>query len=429
MDKDFRSAHDIYLAIMNELLLSDIAKRDMQATFHLLSDAEIAERYGDYSEAIANTRKIAERCNVELEFGKYYLPNLAGEPNKTLRQKAEQGLAERLKTVKDSKHEDYRKRLDYELEVIIAMNFAGYFLIVHDFVAWAVANAIPVGAGRGSGAGSLVAYALRITDIDPIEYDLIFERFLNPERVSMPDFDIDFCQDRRDEVIKYVSEKYGYQSVAQICTFGRMSAKAVVRDVGRVLGVVYKKVDMLAKLIPNELDITIHSALQKEPRLQQEIDKDEEYQELIDYAKKLEGLIRNTSMHAAGVVISDKDISNYVPVFKTEDGALITQYEMKNAERAGLIKFDFLGLKTLSIIDKTVQFIRADVDKNFQLADMPFDDKKVYREISDGHTTGIFQLDGRGMTQLLTRLRPTVFADIVAAIALFSSWAAWVGDG
>ncbi|MDE3269422.1 MAG: DNA polymerase III subunit alpha [Pseudomonadota bacterium] len=419
LHKDFRSAHDIYLAIMNELLLADITKRDTKATFHLLSDNEVEELYGEYPEAIANTSKIADRCNVELEFGKYHLPNLAGEPNATLRQKAEQGLTERLKLIEKKEHDTYRKRLNYELEVIIAMNFAGYFLIVHDFVAWACANAIPVGAGRGSGAGSLVAYALQITDINPIQYDLIFERFLNPERVSMPDFDIDFCQDRRDEVIKYVTEKYGFHSVAQICTFGRLSAKAVVRDVGRVLGITYKKVDMLAKLIPNELEITLQSAFKKEPRLQQEVDKDEEYQELIDYAQKLEGLIRNTSTHAAGVVISDKDIANYVPVSKTEEGFLITQYEMKNAERAGLVKFDFLGLKTLSIIDQAVRMINADIDKDFKLAEIPLNDRPVYKEISAGFTTGIFQLDGRGMTMLLTRLCPTVFADIVAAIALF----------
>ena len=293
LEKDFRSTHDVYLAIMNDLTLTDISARDRDACFHLFADEEIRERYGAYPDAIANTCKIADRCNVDLRFGKYHLPVLAGEPNKDLCAKAEEGLQRRFAKARETgaidakRWDEYKERLQNELRVIISMNFAGYFLIVYDFVAWAHAQHIPVGVGRGSGAGSLVAYALSITDIDPLEHQLIFERFLNPERVSMPDFDIDFCVERRDEVIRYVTEKYGNRCVAQITTFGKMNAKSVIRDVGRVLGMNYKKVDMLAKLIPSELEITISSAKKREPRITEEISKDEEYQELIRLCRKV----------------------------------------------------------------------------------------------------------------------------------------------
>ena len=422
IDRDFRAAHDIFLAIKNELTFSDIERGNSDAYFHLLDNEEVEKHYAHFPEAIANTVKIAERCNVELKFGEYHLPTPAGDPAAELARCAREGLQQRLakhSTLSDTQRQTYEERLEYELGVITAMKFPGYFLIVHDFIDWAKKQNIPVGPGRGSGAGSLVAYALRITNIDPVVHSLFFERFLNPERVSMPDFDIDFCQWRRDEVIKYVIERYTSDNVAQITTFGKMNAKAAIRDVGRVLEINYKKVDRLARLIPNELGITLDKALQKEPRLREEIDKDNDYRELMEFAQKLEGLNRHTSVHAAGIMISDAPITNYVPVYRSDDGHLITQYEMKNAEQTGLVKFDFLGLKTLTVIAQAINFIRAQCDKDFDIDTIPLDNPKVYREISEGHATGIFQLESHGMIRLLKKLKPSNFEDIVATIALF----------
>ncbi len=422
ISRDFRGAHDIFLAIKNDLTFSDIERGNRDAHFHLLDNEEVVQRYAHFPDAIANTVKIAARCNVVLQFGTYHLPTLAGDPAQELARYAHDGLQQRLAKytdLTDDAQQTYRERLAYELRVIAAMKFPGYFLIVHDFIAWAKKRNIPVGPGRGSGAGSLVAYALRITDIDPVVHGLFFERFLNPERVSMPDFDIDFCQWRRDEVIKYVIERYGKDNVAQITTFGKMNAKAAIRDVGRVLEISYQKVDRLARLVPNELGITLATALQKEPRLQEAIAQDDDYRELMDFAHKLEGLNRHTSVHAAGIMISDAPITDYVPVYRSEDGHLITQYEMKNAEQTGLVKFDFLGLKTLTIISLAVNFIRQQCDKNFDLDIIPRDDRKVYAEISAGYTTGIFQLESHGMIRLLQKLQPSTFEDIVATIALF----------
>ena len=418
IDAEFRSAHDIFLAIKNDLTISGLHRRNMNARFHLFTAAEMQELYGRFPEAIANTNRIADHCNVELEFGKLHLPELDGKPGEKLIKFAKAGLEQRW-TKKQADRSEYDKRLEYELEVIIGMKFSGYFLIVSDFVNWAKEQKIPVGPGRGSGAGSLVAWALRITDIDPIHHNLVFERFLNPERVSMPDFDVDFCQWRRDEVIRYVINKYSSENVAHITTFGKMNAKAAIRDTGRVLEIGYRKVDRIARLIPNKLGIRIADALHTEPRLKEEIAKDPSYGELLDYAQKLEGLNRHTSVHPAGVMISDAPITDYVPVYKSDDGYLVTQYEMKSAEQAGLVKFDFLGLKTLTVIAKAVDLIRAGRDENFQVADIPFDDTKVFHEISAGHTAGIFQLESYGMKQLLLKLRPSTFEDIVAAIALF----------
>lgn len=422
IDRDFRAAHDIFLAIKNELTLSDIERGNSEAHFHLLANEEITKYYSDFPEAIANTVKIAERCNVELKFGKYHLPTLAGDPAQELGHCAREGLQQRLAKydkLTDKQRQEYDERLEYELQVITDMKFPGYFLIVYDFIDWAKKQNIPVGPGRGSGAGSLVAYALRITDIDPVVHGLFFERFLNPERVSMPDFDIDFCQWRRDEVIKYVIERYTADNVAQITTFGKMNAKAAIRDVGRVLEISYKKVDRLARLVPNELGMTLDKAFQKEPRLQEAIDQDNDYRELMEFAQKLEGLNRHTSVHAAGIMISDAPITDYVPAYRSEDGHLITQYEMKNAEQTGLVKFDFLGLKTLTIIAQAVNFIHTQCEENFDLDTIPLNDTKVYREISEGHTTGIFQLESHGMIRLLQKLKPSNFEDIVATIALF----------
>ena len=415
LDRDFRQAHDIFLAIKNDLTISKLYRRDMNARFHLLDNDEVEQLYGKYPDAIANTAKVASQCCLELSFGTYHLPELEGDPAKVLRELATAGLQQRLAEVS----EQYLQRLDYELQVIIRMKFASYFLIVHDFINWARQQGIPVGPGRGSGAGSLVAYVLRITDVDPLPHNLLFERFLNPERISMPDFDIDFCQWRRDEVINYVIDKYSNHNVAQITTFGKMNARAVIRDVGRVLEIGYKKVDNIARLIPNELGITLKQALEREPRLQKEINKDNILQDLFSYAKDLEGLNRHTSVHAAGIMISDAPISNYVPVYKDEDNRLVTQYEMKNAERAGLVKFDFLGLKTLTVIDCAVKLVRIHKNNNFTIENILLDDRKVYQQLSTGNTRAIFQLEGYGMRNLLRRLRPSSFDDLVATIALF----------
>ena len=422
IDRDFRAAHDIFLAIKNELTLSDIEGSNSDAHFHLLDNREVEKHYACFPEAIANTVSIAARCNVELKFGEYHLPTLTGDPAQELARCARKGLQQRWAKqapLTDAQQQVYEQRLETELIIIIEMKFPGYFLIVHDFISWAKQQQIPVGPGRGSGAGSLVAYALRITDIDPVEHGLFFERFLNPERVSMPDFDIDFCQWRRDEVIKYVIDRYTADNVAQITTFGKMNAKAAIRDVGRVLEIGYKKVDRLARLVPNELGITLDQARQKEPRLQEAIDDDDDYRELMEFAKKLEGLNRHTSVHAAGIMISDAPITDYVPVYFSEEKHLITQYEMKNAEQTGLVKFDFLGLKTLTIIAQAVNFIHQQCDENFDLDTIPRDDAQVYREISAGYATGIFQLESHGMIRLLQKLQPSSFEDIVATIALF----------
>ncbi len=422
IDRDFRATHDIFLAIKNELTLSDIEGGNSSAHFHLLDNQEMDKYYARFPEAIDNTVKIAERCNIELKFGQYHLPTLAGDPAQELARCSRQGLQQRVAkqaALTAAQRQQYEQRLEYELGIITEMKFPGYFLIVHDFVRWAKEQHIPVGPGRGSGAGSLVAYALRITDVDPVVHGLFFERFLNPERVSMPDFDIDFCQWRRDEVIKYVIARYTADNVAQITTFGKMNAKAAIRDVGRVLEISYKKVDRLARLVPNELGITLDAARQKDPRLQEAIDSDSDYRELMEFAQKLEGLNRHASVHAAGIMISDAPITDYVPVYLSEDKHLITQYEMKSAEQTGLVKFDFLGLKTLTIIAQALNFIRQQCDENFDLDTIPLDDAKVYREISQGHTTGIFQLESHGMIRLLQKLKPSNFEDIVATIALF----------
>jgi DNA polymerase-3 subunit alpha len=430
-NEEDREAHVVLTAIKNELTMSDLRDRRRNARFHLLNNQEFAQVYRHYPEAMTNTLRIAERCNVKLTFGKYFLPKFdlgTGEDaEQALTRLAHEGLDARMPRIiawykhhwSETKAKEYRDRLDYELSVIIKMGFSGYFLIVQDFINWAKSQDIPVGPGRGSGAGSIVAYALRITDLDPLPFNLIFERFLNPERVSMPDFDIDFCQDRRDEVIRYVTNKYGSNNVAQITTFGKMLAKAALRDVGRVLEIGYSKVDRVAKLIPNELGIKLEDAIRQEPRINEESRKDPMIEDLLHLAQKIEGLNRHTSVHAAGIVISEGGMENMVPVYRGEDGGLITQFEMKNAEKVGLVKFDFLGLKTLTVIHNAVQRIRKKKSPNFDINDIPLDDKKVYDMISDGVSTGVFQLETTGMRKLLPKLRPSNFEDIIALVALF----------
>ncbi len=431
LDRDDAEAHAVLTAIKNDLTMTDLRGRIQNAEFHLFDNEEMQMRYGAWPEALANQKRIADLCQLEFKFGEYYLPRFelpAGETEADgLRRLAKTGLEDRLtqlrplygKKLTPEKEEAYFKRLEYEVEVIVSMGFPGYFLIVQDFINWAKKQDIPVGPGRGSGAGSLVAYALRITDLDPIQFNLIFERFLNPERVSMPDFDVDFCQDRRDEVIRYVSEHYGAENVAQITTFGKMKAKAALRDVGRVLQIGYGKVDRIAKLIPNELDIKLQDALDKEPRILEEARKDENIKRMLDLALKIEGLSRHTSVHAAGVVIADGGMQNLVPVYKAEDGSLITQYEMKNAEKVGLVKFDFLGLKTLTVIHRAVKLIRATKDPKFDIDTINLERKEVYDQVSQAFSVGIFQLESSGMQALLKKLKPSRFEDIIAVVALF----------
>src|SRR6185503_17799708 len=341
-----------------------------------------------------------------------------------VRAESERGLTARLATLNVSDPEPYKKRLEIELNVIVQMGFSGYFLIVADFIRWARENGVPVGPGRGSGAGSLVAYCLGITDLDPLKHDLLFERFLNPERVSMPDFDVDFCMDGRDRVIDYVAEKYGRERVSQIITYGTMAAKAVVRDVGRVLGMTYGYVDRIAKLVPFELGITLDDALTKEPELKKLYDTEEEVKNLIDLARSLEGLTRNAGMHAGGVVIAPSVLTDFAPLFCDDTGgSLVTQFDKDDVEAAGLVKFDFLGLRTLTIIDRAVGLINrvlAEQGKTpLRIETLPMDDQPTYTLLKSTRTTAVFQLESRGMKDLIRRLQPDCFEDIVALVALF----------
>lgn len=374
---------------------------------------------------IENTAKVAEKCNFEFDFSKLYLPAFKPEdgsdPTDYLRALTEAGFRKRVDTgrIDFSKHpeSEYRERIDYELSVIIKMGYAEYFLIVQDFVGWAKNQGIPVGPGRGSGAGSLVAFLIGITDLDPLKFELLFERFLNPERVSMPDFDIDFCYDRRDEVIGYVRRRYGEDHVSQIITFGTMAARAAIRDVGRVLGMSYSEVDIVAKLIPRELDITLKSALETSKDLREMYDSDENIKKLIDTSMALEGMPRHASTHAAGVVITDRPVSDYVPLAVNGDMP-VTQFDMDTVAKLGLLKFDFLALRYLTIISDTERQIRES-EPDFSVDSLPLDDKKAYEIISAGNTDGIFQLESGGMRQMLMNLKPDSIEDVIAAISLY----------
>jgi DNA polymerase-3 subunit alpha len=439
LDESFAKSHSVLVAIKSGYTFKDLRSRNKQARFHLLSNEEILETFHEWPEAIKNTLVIADQCNVSFQFGTYFLPKFTVPNDMTeadyLERISLEMLEDRLKQLAkiygpsfdDVRKDEYRERLKYEIKVIQKMGFPGYFLIVQDFINWAKSQDIPVGPGRGSGAGSLVAYSLRITDIDPLRFNLLFERFLNPERISMPDFDVDFCQDRRGEVIDYVTKKYGSANVAQIATFGKMKTKLAIRDVGRVMEVSYGRVDKIAKLIPTkvkndrgeDVDPTISLAIAAEPRLKEESDKDSTISDILKITADLEGLNRQTGMHAAGIVMSDGPMTDYLPVFTTEDGTLITQFEMKNAEKVGLVKFDFLGLKTLTVIQKALKLIHSSRDPNFDLSLIELEDKKVYQNISTAHTIGIFQLEGEGMMQLVRKLKPSCFEDIIALVALF----------
>jgi DNA polymerase-3 subunit alpha len=416
-------AHEVLLCIQTGKTLNDPERMRFSSNeFYLKSAEEMESNLPQYSEALENTLRIAEQCNLELRFEEYHFPKFSPPDEKSLNlyldELSRKGLQDRLTHIPEP-HDKYRTRLEKELERIKTMGFAGYFLIVADFINHAKAEGIPVGPGRGSAAGSLVAFALRITDIDPIRYGLLFERFLNPERISMPDVDVDFCMERRDEVIQYVTEKYGKDNVAQIITFGKMQAKAVVRDVGRALDMPYSEVDRIAKLIPNTLNITLQQALDQEPTLREMQGKDERVRTLISIAQSLEGLTRHASTHAAGVVISNKPLSEYLPLYRGQNGELMTQYSMKDVEKIGLIKFDFLGLKTLTVIRKAEEMVRTQKDPDFDVGAIDLADSKTYHLLSSGATNGVFQLESAGMKELLVKLKPGAFEDVIALVALY----------
>ncbi len=403
---------------------------------YLKSSEEMAELFSDLPEALANTVEIAKRCNIQVQLGKHFLPDFP-TPNGMgiddyLRHVSHEGLEERLAVIlpKDStpdyeaRRQVYLDRLKFELDIIIQMGFPGYFLIVMDFIKWAKNNGVPVGPGRGSGAGSLVAYVLKITDLDPLAYDLLFERFLNPERVSMPDFDVDFCMDGRDRVIEYVADAYGRNAVSQIITFGTMAAKAVVRDVARVQGKSYGLADRLSKMIPFEVGMTLEKAYEQEEVLRDFLKGDEDAREIWDMALKLEGVTRGTGKHAGGVVIAPTKLTDFSPIACDEEGGgLVTQFDKDDVEAAGLVKFDFLGLRTLTIIKWAMETINREQAKN-DLPDVnidfiPLDDKKTYELLQRAETTAVFQLESRGMKELIKKLKPDCLEDLIALVALF----------
>jgi len=419
-DPAFHAAHDAMLCIANSAYVESAERPTSSPDAWLKDGAAMAELFADLPEALANTAVIAQRCAVAAPSRRPILPRLSDHEDDQLRSDAHVGLEVRLQGRTGEERQHYSERLDYELDIIINMGFASYFLIVADFIKWAKANDIPVGPGRGSGAGSVVAWALTITDLDPIALDLLFERFLNPERVSMPDFDIDFCETHRDKVIAYVQGKYGRNKVAQIITFGRLKARAVLKDTGRVLQMSYGHVDRLAKLIPNHPTDpwTLERSLNGVPEVAAEY-KDPDVKRLFDLAMKLEGLPRHASTHAAGVVIGDRPLDELVPLYRDPRSDMpVTQFDMKYVEAAGLVKFDFLGLKTLSVL-KEGRRLLAEQGVEVDLEKLPWDDAAVYELIQRGDAVGVFQLESEGMRRTLAAIRPTSFGDIIALVALY----------
>ncbi|MGG2143891.1 DNA polymerase III subunit alpha [Symbiopectobacterium sp. RP] len=434
INADEFDAHEIRVAIHDGYTLDDAKRpRNYSAQQYMRSEDEMCELFADTPEALVNSVEIAKRCNVTIRLGEYFLPQFPTGDMSTedfLVKQAREGLEERLaflfpdEEVRMQRRPEYDERLEIELNVINQMGFPGYFLIVMEFIQWSKDNDVPVGPGRGSGAGSLVAYSLKITDLDPLEFDLLFERFLNPERVSMPDFDVDFCMEKRDRVIDHVAEMYGRDAVSQIITFGTMAAKAVIRDVGRVLGHPYGFVDRISKLVPPDPGMTLEKAFATEPQLQEIYDSDEEVKALIDMARKLEGVTRNAGKHAGGVVISPTKITDFAPLYCDSEGNHpVTQFDKNDVEYAGLVKFDFLGLRTLTIIDWALKMINARRARQGQepidIAAIPFDDKKSFDMLQRSETTAVFQLESRGMKDLIKRLKPDRFEDMIALVALF----------
>ncbi|WP_146449549.1 DNA polymerase III subunit alpha [Vibrio kanaloae] len=434
LTEDLFDAHEIRVAIHDGYTMVDPRRpKNYSAQQYLRSEEEMCELFSDIPEALENSVEIAKRCNVTVRLGEYFLPNFPTEGlaiEDFLIKKSEEGLERRLaflfpdEKVRAERRPEYDERLKIELEVVNNMGFPGYFLIVMEFIQWSKDNNVPVGPGRGSGAGSLVAYALDITDLDPLEYDLLFERFLNPERVSMPDFDIDFCMDKRDQVIDHVAEMYGRDAVSQIITFGTMAAKAVIRDVGRVLGHPFGFVDRISKLVPPDPGMTLEKAFLAEPALPELYDGDEEVRELIDKCRILEGCTRNAGKHAGGVVISPTTITDFAPIYADAEGHFpVTQFDKNDVETAGLVKFDFLGLRTLTIIDWALGLVNPRLKREgkepVRIESIPLDDKASFNLLQNSETTAVFQLESRGMKDLIKRLQPDCFEDIIALVALF----------
>ena len=424
------AAHEIRVSIHDGYTLEDSRRpKHYSPQQYLRSEEEMVALFDDIPEAIINTVEIAKRCNVTVQLGTYFLPNFPTGDLSTedfLIKVSKEGLERRLlklfpnESERAEKRIEYDERLDIELKVINQMGFPGYFLIVMEFIQWSKDNGIPVGPGRGSGAGSLVAYALDITDLDPLEFDLLFERFLNPERVSMPDFDIDFCMDRRDEVIDHVAQMYGREAVSQIITFGTMAAKAVVRDVGRVLGHPYGFVDRISKLIPSDPGMTLAKAFDVEPRLGELENMDDDVKELLSMARILEGVTRNAGKHAGGVVIAPTQITDFSPLYCDDQGNNpVTQFDKNDVETAGLVKFDFLGLRTLTIIQWAIDMIKEMTGEIVDITQIPLEDPACFKLLQRAESTAVFQLESRGMKDLINRLRPDCFEDIIALVALF----------
>ncbi len=432
LNRNDAKPHEVLLCIQTGKTMDDPGRMCFSAEeFYFKSPGEMAGSFAHVPEALSNTVRIAERCDLRFDFKTYHFPNYTLPEGTSLEdeltRQSEEGLTCRLEAIRSKKpdfspedEQHYRSRLATELACIISMGFPGYFLIVADFINWAKLQGIPVGPGRGSAAGSLVAYALRITDLDPLPYNLLFERFLNPERISMPDIDVDFCQNRREEVIQYVTEKYGRDRVCQIITFGTMAAKGVIRDVGRALNYPYGEVDRIAKLVPNVLNIHLAEAIKKEPKLNEMAAADPRIRELLDTALCLEGLTRHASTHAAGVVVAPAELEEFCPVYMDQkSNSITTQFSMKYVEKIGLVKFDFLGLKNLTVIDNAVKLIRAGKEPEFTVTDLGEEDDASYQLLQAGNTTGVFQLESSGMKELLVKLKPSCFEDIIAVCALY----------
>ncbi len=420
IEKEDAFSHQVLLCIQTQTTLADPKRMKFETDeFYFKSPQEMYEIFKEIPESLKNSLEIAEKCNLEIKFSELHLPSFPVPSNRTSFEFLKDLCYENLKRKFPNPNSKVLERLEYELEVIKKTGFAGYFLIIWDLIKFAKENDVPTGPGRGSAAGSLVSYLLDITEIDPLKYGLLFERFLNPERISMPDIDIDFCDEKRSKVLEYVASKYGKENVAQIITFGTLQARAVVRDVGRVLGFSYSEVDRIAKLIPSEPNITLDSALERVRELRELYDSDPKIKQLIDTAKKLEGLSRHASIHAAGVVISDKPLTDYIPLYKTSDGEITTGFSMGPLEKLGLLKMDFLGLKTLSLIEETLRWIKKLRNINLNIRDIPLDDKKTYEMLCAGKTIGVFQLESSGMRDLLRRLKPEQFTDLIHCLALY----------
>ncbi len=420
LEKSDAKAHDALLCIQTQTTLDDTDRMKFQSDqMYFKSQDEMKHAFQEVPESIANTVKIAEKCHLDLDFSQLHLPRFKapdGQDNAVFfKGLIDEGIKKRYGVVTD----EIKERVKHEYDIIEKSGYTSYFLIVWDLITNAKERGIPVGPGRGSAAGSIISYAIGITDIEPLQYGLIFERFLNPARVSMPDIDIDFCFERRGEVIDYVIKKYSVENVAQIITFGTMMAKGVLRDVGRVMGLPYAEVDKIAKLVPNETGITLDEALEREPELSSAYEKDATIRELIDMSKRLEGLTRHVSTHAAGVVISDKPLRERIPIYKTGDGQITTGYTMKTLEKTGMLKMDFLGLKTLTVIDQTARIAKRTREEEIDIENIQLDDKNTYELLARGETVGVFQLESGGMRDLLRKIKPERFEELIAILALY----------